>query len=305
MPQDSSIEYRILNFITVFSTIATFVKCKTCNSDIKFQTANMRGLGFKIAVICDNCALRLVPPCSFIGHSYEINRRFVFTMRILGLELKGCEKFCGLMDMPNFLSQPTYDLLINNIHPCVLLVRDKLFTKAVNEEMEEISNETNIKNNKALTVAGDGTWKKRGFTSLYGIASIIRYYTGKVLDIVAKSAFCKMCEVWEKKKGSAEYEEWRETHGLKCIINHQGSSGKMEVDTVVEMVKRSETLHDVKYANYIGDGDSKTYNGIINSSPYDDITVNKRSALVMCKKEWVADYANVKKNIKNSVAKEN
>lgn len=30
VPEDSKSEYRILNFITVFAAIATFVKCKEC-----------------------------------------------------------------------------------------------------------------------------------------------------------------------------------------------------------------------------------------------------------------------------------
>lgn len=142
-------------------------------------------------------------------------------MRVFGLGLKGCEQFCGLMDMPNFLSQSTYDLVVNSIHTCVLLVRDKLFTKAVSEEIQETSKETNIENNRALTVSGDGTWKERGFTSLYGVASIIGYYTGKVLDVAVKSAYCKICEVWEKKQGIAKYEKWQETHGPNYIANHQ------------------------------------------------------------------------------------
>jgi len=52
---DYSIEYRVLNFITVFSTFSTFVNCKQCKGDIKFQTASSRGLGFKIVVLYDSC----------------------------------------------------------------------------------------------------------------------------------------------------------------------------------------------------------------------------------------------------------
>jgi len=37
VPQDNSIEFRILNFITVFSAISELVKCKKCNSDVKFD----------------------------------------------------------------------------------------------------------------------------------------------------------------------------------------------------------------------------------------------------------------------------
>ncbi|EZA50167.1 hypothetical protein X777_11230 [Ooceraea biroi] len=275
VPQDNSIEYRILNFVSVFSAIAMLVKCKKCNNDIKFQTTSTRGLGFKIAVLCDQCPPQEIPSCTFINHSYEINRRFIFTMRVLGLGLKGAQKFCGLMDMPKFFYQTTYEIILKHIHSCVKTVRDVLFEKAVKEEMEETDGQDNTK----LTVSGDGTWKKRGFTSLFGVASIIGYYSGKVLDVVVKSAFCKMCEVWNKKVNTTEYEEWLENHEAECTANHKGSSGKMEVEAIVEMFKRSETLHGVKYENYIGDGDSKTYSGILNAAPYEDISVNKKECI--------------------------
>jgi len=136
VPQDSSVEYRILNFITVFSAISNLVKCKTCNSNIKFKTASTRGLGFKLVVKCDSCESQLIPSSPFISHSYEINRRFIFTMRVLGIGLAGAQKFCGLMDMPNFLSESTYTLILKNIHECVKTAIDIILKKAVREEIE-------------------------------------------------------------------------------------------------------------------------------------------------------------------------
>lgn len=50
----------------------------------------------------------------------------------------------------------------------------------------------------------------------------------------------------------------------------------MEVDAVNEMFRRSKTLHQVKYAQYIGDGDSNTLKGITDAQPYEDhIVCNK------------------------------
>ena len=37
VPRDSSVEYRILNFITVFAAISKYVKCKICDGEMKFQ----------------------------------------------------------------------------------------------------------------------------------------------------------------------------------------------------------------------------------------------------------------------------
>lgn len=48
---------------------------------------------------------------------------------------------------------------------------------------------------------------------------------------------------------------------------------------MVEMFQQSETKHGVKYTNYIGDGDSKTYSGIIKADPYKNTTINKKECI--------------------------
>lgn len=54
----------------------------------------------------------------------------------------------------------------------------------------------------------------------------------------------------------------------------------MEVDAIVEMFERSETKNNVKYVRYIGDGDSKTFKGILDVNPYDDDPVVEKKECV-------------------------
>lgn len=254
----------------------------------------MRGLGYKIAVTCDNCDQRKINASALIDGAYEINRRFIMTMRLLGLGAAGCAKFCGLMDMPPFLKQKSYDIILKHISTAVRAVFDRFISFAVRDEIKKT--EGPIK--KHLTVSGDGTWKKRGFTSLYGVASLVGYHTGKIIDIVVKSAFCKLCQTWEKKKDTAEYAEWIETHEPQCTSNHSGSAGNMEVDAMLEMFGRSETLHGVKYANYVGDGDSKTFSSITNAAPYEDLVVQKKECIGHVQKRMGTRLRNAKKHNK-------
>ena len=51
-------------------------------------------------------------------------------------------------------------------------------------------------------------------------------------------------------------------------MNHIGSAGKMEVDSVKEMFSRSIDQYGVKYTRYIGDGDIGTFKGLLNLNPY-------------------------------------
>ncbi|GFX50973.1 uncharacterized protein TNCV_2733241 [Trichonephila clavipes] len=46
--------------------------------------------------------------------------------------------------------------------------------------------------------------------------------------------------------------------------------GKMEVDWMLRIFNRSENLHNLKYSNYIGDGDTKTFNALSENKPYGD-----------------------------------
>ncbi|XP_074103345.1 uncharacterized protein LOC141530232 [Cotesia typhae] len=72
----------------------------------------------------------------------------------------------------------------------------------------------------------------------------------------------------------------------------------MKVDAMVEMFSYSETKYGVKYANYIGDGDSKTYSGIIKSDPYKNTTVNKKECIGHVQKRMGSRLHTLKSNKK-------
>ena len=112
VPKTDTVDYRIINLVTVFSAIANLVKCAKCNSKISFSIVSESGLGFKISVVCDKCTPEYIPSCDFIKHSYEINRRFILAMRVIGVGFKGAKKCCSLMDFPPFLCKSTYCMIL-------------------------------------------------------------------------------------------------------------------------------------------------------------------------------------------------
>ena len=88
--------YRIIKFLTVFGAIADILICKSCKQSVKFEESGHRGLGFKIIVSC-KCGHREINSGLLINTGYEINRRIVFVMRLLGIGREGVNVFCGLM----------------------------------------------------------------------------------------------------------------------------------------------------------------------------------------------------------------
>ncbi|XP_077257590.1 uncharacterized protein LOC143894826 [Temnothorax americanus] len=298
VPENDSLNYRILNFKSVFNEISQVVKCKTCGGDVKFQTESSRGLGFKILILCDECRPTDISSCPKIGLSYEINRRFSFAIRCLGHGASGEKKFCGLMDLPPPVAQKSHDEIQKNIHIASKAVAEMSMKDAVQEEQLRMSLEQEVENVTDLCVSGDGTWQKRGFSSLYGVCSLIGAHSKKVVDVNVKSSYCKQCEVWEKKKNTEEYNEWKIEHESNCQANLEGSAGKMEVDSIKEMFHRSEEQYGVKYTRYIGDGDSKTYKGIVESKPYGDKEIQKKECIGHVQKRMGARLRKCKKDHK-------
>ena len=83
-------------------------------------------------------------------------------------------------------------------------------------------------------VSFDGTWFKRGFTSLIGVVFVISIVTGEVLDVLSKT--CQKCVL---KKAQCEedetFEEWRiqNVGNGECDINLTESSPAMEAEGAV------------------------------------------------------------------------
>ena len=96
----------------------------------------------------------------------------------------------------------------------------------------------------------------------------------------------------EKKLNTAEVEEWQEHHFQKnkCSANHQGPAGNMEVSSIVSMFQRSFEKYGLRYKNYIGDEDSKTYSGILNAEPYgENFEINIKECVGRVQK-WVGTH---------------
>ena len=75
----------------------------------------------------------------------------------------------------------------------------------------------------------------------------------------------------------------------------------MEVESIKEMISRSEELYGVKYGNYIGDGDSKTFNAILKLNPYgDEFPVCKSECICHVQKRMGTRLRNIRKKEKLS-----
>ena len=67
----------------------------------------------------------------------------------------------------------------------------------------------------------------------------------------------------------------------------------MEASIIVDGFKKSMDMYNVKYSKMIGDGDSNVYKQILDSRPYDDLTVQK----VECKNHLLRNMCNKLKDL--------
>ncbi|EFN71671.1 hypothetical protein EAG_00212, partial [Camponotus floridanus] len=120
-------------------------------------------------VKCSNCEPRYINSCPLINNAYEINRRIVFAMRIIGVGYEGIRKFCGIMDLPKIFNKKVYYDIVDSVHTASQAVANLLFSAAAAEEKNLTESAENAdKPTRGLTVSGDGTWRKRGYSSLQG-----------------------------------------------------------------------------------------------------------------------------------------
>ena len=127
-----------------------------------------------------------------------------------------------------------------------------------------------------ISVSFNGTWQKRGFTSLYGIGICTDVLTGYVVDYVVLSKYCHACKLQEAKNlPEAELAAWREEHATDCCQNHHQSSKSMEQEAAKIMWQRSVEKFSFRYVEMLSDGDPAPYKAVCGTAPYGKKVINK------------------------------
>ncbi|XP_046679422.1 uncharacterized protein LOC124366865 [Homalodisca vitripennis] len=131
-----------------------------------------------------------------------------------------------------------------------------------------------------LAVSFDGSWHKRGFTSNYGVGSIIHIDTGLVIDYCVLSKFCRNCASAEHDlgRGSPEFDIWYAGHAIDCDKNYEGSSPGMEVAAAEILWKRSLS-YKFRYTTLVSDGDSKVFTHLKDLNIYGEDVLKKEECI--------------------------
>ena len=80
-----------------------------------------------------------------------------------------------------------------------------------------------------IGVSVDGTWQRRGFSSLNGVLVAVSIDSGKIVDIEPMSRYCRECSVNNHllQDKPDELAAWKINHRQFCKLNHDSSAPSM------------------------------------------------------------------------------
>ena len=273
-------------------------ECKQQTIKLGDHVSRKQGLASLLFLKCDTCEFEYDFYISnHCGKAFDINNRTVYTMRTLGHGYAGIEQFTTLMNMPKPMTEKNYRKTAKKIRDVVEEV-GKNTMKDGAEELHEKAKKDYAGDQEVVDVgvSCDGTWQKRGFSSLNGVFVAISMDNGKILDVEALNKHCKACSMKENlsKSNPEAYEKWKSTHS--CTLNFTGSSGAMESVGAKRVFERSVETHNLRYIEFLGDGDSKSFLTV--KDTYPGVQVKKLECVGHYQKRLGTRLRNLKKKEK-------
>jgi hypothetical protein len=132
----------------------------------------------------------------------------------------------SMLDMP-FLSKVTFRRLeLKILEASSEAAKDSMDNAAKDIIKMKCSKKVVVK----CGVSIDGTWQKRGYSSMNGCVSCISIDTGKILDVEIMSQFCRYCSKMSKTSDPS--------NNSHTCFNHTGSASSMETVGVYRIFER-------------------------------------------------------------------
>ncbi|GFY07707.1 uncharacterized protein TNCV_4095771 [Trichonephila clavipes] len=118
----------------------------------------------------------------------ELNTRFVYGLRLIGRGVSAGRKLCAALNLLPFLSKLAFRQQEKKLLSAAISIGEKIMNdaaKGIRQLKKSIHGIVNC------GVSVDGTWQRRGFSSLNGCVSAISVDTGKIIDFETLSQFCR------------------------------------------------------------------------------------------------------------------
>ncbi|CAF4577882.1 unnamed protein product [Rotaria sp. Silwood2] len=225
-----------------------------------------------LAFTCEKCehtiqinTSKMIPDTEHRDINIRVQLASFLGTHLAGIGRAGVAKIFGAMNLAPPVKEDHYEEIDRKLLlPCIKKFQHESMQAAIYEAVDE-----NDGDPTALTVSGDGTWQRRGFKSIHGVAAVLSCNTTpKVLDVQRLSKKCLICTgaLSVKNKDLDLYDVI--IHNHDCESNYDGSSGGMESQGIQDIFKRS-------FPKYIGDGDSSVMWNLTQHPPSPGIGIEK------------------------------
>ena len=297
---------KIVNLQCLEQLLAVACVCASCKSgSLVVSEIQSIGLASAVQLKCSSCGKAFEgplaerrPPARF----HDINRRSALAMRTIGKGRQALKKLCAVMDLPEPVHKSSYSSHCEALHT-VTVDFGKESMKRHAAELLRMRQAENADNPSQIAVSTDGTWMRRGYSSNFGVQTVISHDTQKIIDVKVMSKFCKPCEfrgkqLEEGKITQADFDDWKQQHSDTCQSNTSVSAPAMETEAVKILWSRSEDLYNLQYTSYIGDGDSKGFHAVSAMQPYgNDVVIEKEECIGHVRKRLGKNLRDLKQRL--------
>lgn len=241
-----SFHYLIIDCELLQGIIDVVGKCPRCKESglvVSNNLAEKKGLSNLLLISCTSCDYVLstytsqhIPRPNTRGQKpFDINARAIIAFREIGKGHAAMEQLFGLMNFLPIMGKDSFQQMNGDIGASYSRVAKQCMLEAANELHADPVNENDLLVD--VGVSCDGTWQKRGFSSLLGAATVISMDIGKCIDYAVLSKKCSICTYWESRKDTEGYEKFMNDiqNSHECSKNHEGSAGAMEVAGILQV----------------------------------------------------------------------
>ena len=173
----------------------------------------------------------------------DINLRSVIATRSAGGGLTSLRRICTDFNFPEPVTGNSYNGYIRHVEEQSIANCECSLSDAAEKLRKMKLNGEDDGRIIRVGASVDCAWQKRyGFNSLNGMVFVISIDTGRVLDYVVKMKCCHVCKANRKASN-----EWKRNHKKDRCVNHEKSSGAMEVEGSIEMFLRSVNKHNTQH----------------------------------------------------------
>ena len=265
---DSSDRYMFIHKVKLLEWARSIARCG-CGKKMTVKEENVEGMVSTLAAVCKDCKIENKFCTSEGGRlkgGYDIHKKIVKSSLETGNGYVGVRGLFVAFNM-HPLSEKGFYKIAKQIEDNGIKMMEHMMEKTwkiVHDTLKNRDgNEDEVKN---LKVSCDGSWSKRGFTSLYGFVSVIESTTGYCVDFVVLSKHCRVCENSDENQPTPEHD---------CTKNYDGSSPAMETEGWKQLWSRSIEKCKFRYVQVVSDGDSKGFSAVKELDPYGGVAITK------------------------------